>query len=149
MRFRRAPADVATLPAAAEPPSAEGVDLSTVPLPVLYAELSRLGWQMFPTGAWEATIGALEARAERAEAVVAAEAERQSNLVDATEVIDRLAHIAGTEFPAVCEEASGLMRENSALRTRNGRLERDFRTVATAIVEGDFPESKHLTSDEA
>lgn len=136
MRFRRVRQAVAEpAPEAVAPP----VDLSGIDWRALYAELRRRGWQLFPEGGFEATVAKLEARAEKAEALLeTARGEWQ----EIRPTVDQLTHIAGEKFPDLVDESIELRRENTALHRRAVRAERDFSTVAQALIDEEFPEAR-------
>jgi len=116
------------------------VDLSAVLLPTLLQELKRRGFDAIPTGVWENTVGELEARIAKFEAVLVAEAERQRGLVDGTELVRELAHLAGTELPKAVGVALELMGENAELQSRADRAETDATRLAHALIGGEVAE---------
>jgi len=120
------------------------LNLSAVPLRSLLQEMKRRDWQPLPEGAFERIVGELEARAEKAEAalagVLAAAAERQSRLVDATAEVRELGRLAGVELPKTAKYAMELLDENTELRSRVDRAEADATRLAHALIGGEVAE---------
>ena len=94
-----------------------------------------LGMEVLPAGA----MAAMAARAEKAEMVLQAEAERQRNMPDFTPLVRQLGRIAGEEFPKTAAELGEQRRANVRLELQNARLESDLSLVAQALIDDEFP----------
>jgi hypothetical protein len=132
MRLRRSQS---ATPAPPAQPPADGIDRAAVRDLIDQARL--LGFEVFPAGAY----AAVAERAERAQALLTAEADRRRNLVDGTELIGHLAHLAGDVLPETAAYATGLLHENGRLELANAHLERDVSIVAQALIADEFPET--------
>jgi hypothetical protein len=75
--------------------------------------------------------GALLARAERAEALLAAAAEQHRDLHP---LLDRLGVLAGDVLPEVVAQAGELQAENGELARRASRADRDAALLAEALL---------------
>jgi len=102
----------------------------------LIGDARALGFVVLPAVAFASITG----RLERTEALLAAQAERQRNLVDGTELIAELGHLAGEVLPETAAELIDQRRQNLRLELQNMRLERDVSTIASALVADEFPE---------
>jgi hypothetical protein len=101
-------------------------DLSEVPLSALWIELRTRGFEALPIGAWEDVVTRLEYRVKEAEAAFLRAAPPR-------DLMERLGYLAGTALPETANRAIELMGENSELRTRAVRAEKDASALAGEV----------------
>ncbi len=126
-----------------EPPAPASINLANVPSTSLYLEMRGRGFEIFPEGVFGQTVSRLEARAEKAERIVAAVERECPELRD---LIYRLADIAG-EFPKVVEEIGELRGENMELRDRARLSEGDAERLAHVMVGREIDALERGTND--
>jgi hypothetical protein len=131
MRLRRS--QPATPAAPSAQPPVGGIDRAAVR--ELIDQARRLGFECYPAGAY----AVLAERVERAQELLTAEADRQRSLVDGTELVGHLAHLAGDVLPETAAYATDLLHENGRLALANAHLERDVSIVAEALIDAEFP----------